>query len=245
MKLHLEVAYGINRQSRGSIDTSHELSENFVSLLNDFDPQAPAAANLGEALSKLIDQAMQRQFPTHPDFSEEPKGANLKKVDEEVQRATLDPNGRIEVDDHKRRPLLKGIAEPLKLGALHEDVFLLDQHWITHFNSKIAGAGSAITVGNLREWIDEPAAMGLSKQLQNVIILMYASRTNRTLYEHGVPIPGEVSYTKLDDGLELRTWQGPTESDWVRSIELAGSVFGLAPSGLCNATNVARLSSDV
>lgn len=245
MKLHLEVAYGINRQSRGSIDTSHELSENFVSLLNDFDPQAPAAANLGEALAKLLDQAMQRQFPSHPHFSEEPKGANLKKVDEEVQRATLEPNGRIEVDDRKRRPLLKGIAEPLKLGALHEDVFLLDQHWITHFNSKIAGAGSAITVGHLREWIDEPAAMGLSKQLQNSIILMFASRTNRTLYEHGVPIHGEVSYTKLDDGLELRTWQGPADSDWTRSIELAGSLFGLAPSGLCNATNVDRLSSDV
>lgn len=245
MKLHLEVAYGISRQSRGSIDTSHELTENFVSLLNDFDPQPPAAASLKEALSKLIDQAMQRQFPSHPHFSEEPKGANLKKIDEEVQRATLQPNGRIEVDDRKRRPLLKGIAEPLKLGILHESVFLLDQHWINHFNSKVAAAGPTITVGHLRRWIDEPAAMGLSKQMQNVIILMYASRTNRTLYEHGVPVNSEVSYTKLEDSLELRTWQGPSEADWSRSIELAGSLFGLVPSGLCNATNVTRLSSDV
>ncbi len=246
MKQHLETAYGIERQSRNSVDTSHELTEHFESLLPDFDPQPPAAANLSEALAKLIDQAMQRQFPSHPLFTEEPKGANLKKVYEEIERATQRRDGRIEVDDRKRRPLLKGIAEPLKLGELHEDVFLLSQHWKNHFGQLIAQTSGAVTVGQLRKWIDSEGAMGLPVQVQNVIILMFANQTNRTLYQHGTPVHTDASYTKLEDGLELRTWQGPSEDDWNRSIQYSNLIFlGKPPSSLCNANNVSKLSGDI
>jgi hypothetical protein len=245
VRQHLQAAYGIDRQSKGSVDTSHELHEHFRSLLPDFDPQPPAAANLAEALNKLLEQAMQRQFPAHPKFEAEPKGANLRKVCEEVLRATQARDGRIEVDDRSRRPLLRDIAQPLLLGDMHETVFLLGQHWKNHFNPRIIEAGGTPTVGQLRVWLDEPSPMGLPKEVQNVVILVYAQQTNRTFYEHGAPVKADVSLAKLPDHLELRTWVGPPEKDWTRAVELAGSVFGLAPSKLLNATNVSRLSSDV
>jgi hypothetical protein len=245
VKQHLEAAYGIDRQSRGSVDTSHELNDHFVSLVADFDPQPPAAANLSEAMEKLIDQALSRQFPSHPVFGSEPKGANLKKVYEEVLRATEVGDGRIEIDDKKRRPLLKGIAEPLKLGDMHETVFLLSQHWKNHFEPKIHEAGGVATVGNLREWMNDPNPMGLPKQVENVVILAFAAQTNRTLFEHGVPVKIDSTYTKLEDQLELRTWQGPPEEDWNIATSRASSVFGLAPSQLYSAANVGQLTADI
>ena len=245
VKQHLEAAYGIDRQSRGSVDTSHELNEHFVSLVPDFDPQPPAAANLSEAMQKLIDQALSRQFPAHPVFGSEPKGANLKKVHEEVQRATEVSDGRIEIDDKKRRPLLKGIAEPLKLGEMHETVFLLSQHWKNHFEPKIHEVGGVATVGQLRQWMNDPSPMGLPKQVENVVILAFAAQTNRTLYEHGVPVKMDSTYTKLEDQLELRTWQGPPEEDWNIATTRAASVFGLAPSQLYSAANVGQLTADI
>ena len=247
VKQHLEAAYGIDRQSRGSVDTSHELSEHFVSLLSDFDPQPPAAADLAEAMDKLIDQALSRQFPAHPVFGSEPKGANLKKVFEEVIRATQvsDDVKRIEVDDKKRRPLLKGIAEPLKLGEMHETVFLLSQHWKNHFEPKIHEVGGVATVEQLRDWINEPSPMGLPKQVENVVILSFAAQTNRTLYEHGVPVKTEATYSKLEDQLELRTWQGPPEEDWNIATARSASIFGLTPSRLYSAGNVGQLTADI
>lgn len=245
VRQHIEAAYGIDRQSKGSIDTSHELHEHFDSLLNDFDPQPPAAANLAEALEKLLDQAMQRQFPAHPEFESPPKGANLRKVYEEVCRATQARDGRIEVDDRPRRPLLRDIAQPLQLGEMHETVFLLGQHWKNHFNPKVVEAGGTATVGQLRRWIDEPNPMGLPKDVQNTVMLVYAQQTNRTFYEHGAPVKGEVSLTKLPDHLELRTWVGPPDEQWKKAVDLAGSIFGLTPSKLLNASNVSKLADDL
>lgn len=245
VRQHIEAAYGIDRQSKGSVDTAHELHEHFDSLLPDFDPQPPAAANLAEALGKLLDQALQRQFPAHPKFEATPKGANLRKVFEEVCRATQARDGRIEVDDRPRRPLLRAIAQPLQLGEMHETVFLLSQHWKNHFNPKVVQAGGMVTVGQLRRWLDEPDPMGLPKGVQNVVILVYAEQTNRTFYEHGAALKDEVSVTKLPDHLELRTWVGPPDEQWKQAVDVAGSVFGLAPSKLLNASNVATLAADL
>jgi len=50
------------------------------------------------------------------------KGANLKKVYEEVHRATQGEE-RIEVEK-TLRPLLRAIANPLLLGEMHETVFM-------------------------------------------------------------------------------------------------------------------------
>jgi len=238
---HLEVAYGIDRQSAGSVDTSHELSEHFESLLPGFDPQPPVAANLADAMQHLLEQALERQFPAHPKFEAPPKGANLRKVYEQVRRATQVEDGRIEVDK-PLRPWLRAIANPLLLGEMHETHFVLGQHWKNHFNRKAAEAGGAVTVGQLRKWTDEPQPMGLPKQVQNLVILIYAEQTNRTSYAHGAPT--DATLTSMPDHLELRTWVGPPEDQWKVAIERAGSIFGLAPSPLLNATNVSALATD-
>lgn len=238
---HLEVAYGIDRQSSDSVDTSHELSEHFESLLPGFDPQPPVGANLGDAMQHLLEQALEHQFPAHPKFEAPPKGANLRKVHDEVCKATQVEDGRIEVD-RSLRPQLRAIANPLQLGEMHETVFLLGQHWRNHFNPKVAEAGGTATVAELRKWIDQPRPMGLPKQVQNLVILTYAEQTNRTFYLHGAP--SEATLNSMADQLELKEWIGPAKAQWELAVQGAGSIFGLTPSPLLNAANVASLAAD-
>ena len=240
---HLAVAYGIDRQSKDSVDSSHELSEHFQSLWSGFDPQPPVGANLKDAMLHLLEQALEHQFPAHPKFEAPPKGANLRKVYEEVHKATEVADGRLEVEK-PLRPLLRAIANPLLLGEMHETVFLLGQHWKNHFNPKVAEAGGTATVGQLRHWINLPRAMGLPKAVENLVILLYAEQTNRTFYLHGAPT--EASSTTLQDQLELRTWVGPPEAEWKAAVQRAASIFGAKQTSLLlNAANVTALAGEV
>ncbi len=240
---HLEAAYGIDRQTDDSVDTSHELSEHFESLLPGFDPQPPVGANLADAMQHLLDQALEHQFPAHPKFEASPKGATLRKVYEEIRRATQAENYRIDDVAKPIRPLIRAIASPLELGEVHENVFILSTHWKNHFDPKVAEAGGTATVGELRKWMDQPKAKGLPKAVQNLVILIYAEQTNRTFYIHGAP--GEATLNSISDQLELRTWVGPAESEWKLAVERAGSIFGLTSSPLLNAANVDTLAEGI
>ena len=240
---HLEVAYGIDRSSTDSVDTSHELNDHFESLFLGFDPQPPVGANLAQAMQHLLEQALAHQFPAHPHFVAAPKGARLKKVYEEIRRATQAENYRIDDVPKPIRPDIQAIASPLKLGDVHDNVFILSTHWKDHFDPKVAEVGGVPTVGQLRKWMDEPKPTGLPKIVQNCVILIYAEQTNRTFYLHGAP--AEATLNTMPDQLELRTWVGPDEQDWRQAQEVAGHVFGLTSSPLLNSTNVEELAKRV
>lgn len=241
---HLEVAFGVDRQTTDSVDTSHELTEHFQSLWHGFDPQPPVGPNLRGAMQNLLDQALEHQFPAHPRFEAPPKGANLQKVYQEASRATQAPNGRIDDVDKKVRPLLQAIAVPLLLGAVHENVFLLSEHWKNHLNPRVIECGGTPNVGQLRHWMNLPRAMGLPKPVENLLILVFAEQTNRTFYLHGAP--ADATLTNMPDLLELRTWVGPPEVQWKLALQLAGSIFGAKQnSPLLNASNVANLAAEV
>lgn len=94
----------------------------------------PMAVDLKDALEKIIGQLLSWQFPAHPDFEEEIKSSQIKKVCAEVLRATQVRDGRIIVAK-ELRPLLRQIADPIKLGEMTEgDAFLLGHHWRLHFD---------------------------------------------------------------------------------------------------------------
>ena len=242
---YLEGAYqAINPiQIQGSLDTAHELSvsEHFQTLDPAFELQPPVGANLQQAFQHLLGQALKQQFPAHPAFEDETNlgPATLKRVLAELERAAQKPDGRIAVDQPKRREM-RQIANPLKLGEMHETHFLLGQHWRTHFLRKQAEQGGAMTVGKMRRWLDEPVPMGLlPKEVQNLIILVFALQTNRSFFLHGGPM--QPSLENVLDELELREQRLPSQATWEKARERAAAVFGVTSSPLLNASNVAKL----
>jgi hypothetical protein len=246
VRLHLEAAYGLNAQLPGSLDTTQELEphEQFQSLKNGFDPRPPAAANLRGALEGLLDQALADDYPAHPQFGAEVRKRNLEKVYEVVSQAARREDGRVEVEK-PLRPLVRQIANPLLLGELGPDAthFVLGQHWKNHFTRKAAQTGSALTVGQLRQWIDDPRPMGLLKDAASLVILAFAEQTNHSFFLHGGPF--DATLTNLTDSLELRQWTGPMEASWQVAVQRAAGILGVAVSPLLKAGNVSALSVQV
>ena len=76
------------------------------------------------------------------------------------------------------------------LDATH---FVLGQHWKNHFTKKVAETGGAIEVRQLRKWIDEPKPMGLPKEAENLVILIFAEQTNRSFFLHGSPFEATLA----------------------------------------------------
>ena len=245
---HLDAAYGLEALSPNSLDTTHplELNERFVSLYPGFDLQPPVAARLEGAMLNLLEQALIFDFPAAPIFPIDEgktiKLNDLEKVYQILNAAALASDHRVPVEKPSRL-LLRQIANPLRLAEMGHDAthLVLDQHWKTNFIRK--SEGGPITVSQLREWIDQPKAMGLPKEVQNLIILTFAAQTNRTFFRHNTPV--EPTLKEIWSECELREQKLPDELQWQTAVERADSIFGVQISPLRKANNVADIESKV
>ena len=225
----IRQAYGVERAAPETIDQSHGIEDRIQPLRPGFTAQIPIGASLQDALAGLVQQLFDHQYPRHPRIETAYKLRDLRVVLEEVLRAVAQPDGRIEVPSDRRR-LMRQIATPLELGQQYEAPFVLGTRWKDHLDRAISAAlqvgQDRVTVGDLRRWIDEPEALGLPRDLQSLVILVYAAQSGRVLRQHGGPADPAVD--KVDDDLELVTPVLPDESAWRAAVQRAGSVLGLA-----------------
>jgi hypothetical protein len=202
-------------------------------------------ANLGEALEHLLDQALSHQFPKHPKFGQEIKvGKDLRQVLDICAEAARTTDGRVFVEDKGVRQKLRNICNPLDLGTMSETHFVLGTFWKNQFNRLLSASGQPHpTVADLRRWIDNPDERGLPREIQNLLVLVYADQTNRSFIRYGGNYPPTLD--DMPPELELVEQQLPDVKDWERAILLVGDVFGDAISPLLNASNLANLASKV
>ena len=255
LSIALEHAFGIRAGSDPLIDETLSLegAEHFQSLEPRLTLKPPVASNLRDALARLFDQALAAQFPGHPLFAEETKfgKAALTRALQFFEQATQQSQGRLEIPKESRKELTQ-ILNPLKVATMYETHLVVDEHWKDHFLRREAAlsiaaattSGGTTTVGRLRTWIDEPQAMGLPKELENLIILAFATQTNRTFRRYGGPFAATLD--SLPDELELYTQPLPPRSDWEAVCLRVPKIFGLTMiSALATASNVAKLANDI
>ena len=247
MVAHLQAVYSAGSGLANSADAAYRLepNEQFQCLDETGEIQPPVAANFKQALTSLLNQALQKQFPAHPMFDEDAnlRPAALGRVLEEVTRAIQTPDGRIIVEQSKRREL-RQIANPLKLGEMTtESAFVLGHHWKNHFDRKEAQHGRPLTVAKLREWMDEPQRWGLQRDLQNLVLIFFATHAQMNFHLHGRLMEPEI--TDLPDEAELQTQRLPSQNDWDEASRRAATIFGLAAPPLLNAVNTAKLATDI
>ena len=117
------------------------------------------------------------------------------------------------------------MIEPLQLGEMGQAHVVPGEYWKQLFERLEATVTGALTVGQLRRWMDEPRPRGLPLELQDLIVLVFAQQTNRGLLHHGGPAPSEIG--KLKDDMVLVAQRLPGETEWKRVLEMALKVFGL------------------
>ena len=242
VKGYLDAAYGLG-SDRHALDSAFSLGvdEQIISLETGFQPDIPAAANLRQAVEQILDRALASQFPGHPQFDPDakPTGATVRRVLQELERAAQAPEGRVAIEAGLRKEL-KQIIEPLKLATTGETHMVLGNHWKIHFNQREAQHGGIVTVGRLRQWINEPQPMGLSEDLLDLIVLTYARQADRFFILHSAQMPAELG--KLRPEMEVREQKLPGEDDWRIAMERSQALFGMAVGQVRNANNVNRMS---
>jgi hypothetical protein len=151
------------------------------------------------------------------------------------------------VEDKTVRQKLIHIVNPLELGTIENTEkthFVLENYWKNHFNKMLHQSGQQNPqVGEMRRWTDSPEERGLPKEIQNLLILVYADQTNRSFRHthHG----GNYTPT-LDDlpnELELIEQTLPDSTDWQEAITRTANIFGHGISKLLNASNLATLTA--
>src|SRR5690606_8826444 len=171
-------------------------------------------------------------------------GKDLRQVLEVCQEAARNPDGRVFVEDKGVRLKLRNICNPLELGQMSETHFVLDGFWKNHFNRLLAQSGQPHpTAADLRRWTDQPDERGLQKEVQNLLIVVYADQTNRSFVRYG------SNYTPgLDDlpnELELQEQTLPDLQDWNAAVTRTADVLGHTISKLLNASNLTTLAAKV
>lgn len=245
IKDYLMGAYGAADALPNSIDDSGSLETQLVSLEQGFTPSLPVGSDLGKAFDNLLTQALNFQYPEHPEFENEVKLADVGKVFEQLRRAIHASNGRIDIDG-PLRPLMRSIAQPLKLGEMHERHFIFKDDWPMHLSRTLAQdeqAGDPVTVKRLRAAIDVPNPKGLAHIVQNLLIMTFAEHGQYafTLYGGGV----EVVLKDIRDDLVLVKQDLAEPKVWNAGVDNAGAVFGVTVNALRTANHQSALQKDV
>lgn len=242
----IHMAYGILEGGDKFLDESNtlEAAEQYRSLDPRVTLQPPVAATLGDALMKLLDQALRQQFPAHPKFDQDIRltPSAVQRVLEVFTEACRTAEPSLLVDTRNRKDMAQ-IANPLKLGEMGEQRFQVGEFWRSHFNRESARDPGTITVAKLRRWIDQPEARGLPEILQDLIILAWAEQTNKTFRYMGGPETGRPG--QLKDAMELLDVALPDEKSWQDATQRSRAIFGVETSPLLNPANVGSLSEKV
>src|ERR1019366_6999235 len=98
--------------------------------------------------------------------------ALVKRALEEIRNALGAAELRVLINKDTRK-LLRPLLEPLELAHVGDQWLLVERTWMDHFERCESQHPGAVSVRNLRQWIDQPRAKGLAVALQNLIINTY------------------------------------------------------------------------
>jgi hypothetical protein len=248
----LRQAYDVMTAEPGVLDPSYQLepSDQFRCLEGSLDLRPPVAATLSDALKAILAQALEHEFPGHPDFREDEiriTDGLVKSAFEKMSEALASPELRTLIDRETRKKL-RPLLEPLALAHVGDQWLLVERDWMDHFDRCEAQHSGPITVRDLRRWIDwkapgQPKPKGLPVSLQNLIIHTYCLQSNRLLVQQGLTLP--ANYSPLRDEASVEKQELPDQQTWTKAVERAGKVFGVTGSPMASAQNMTKVAAEV
>jgi hypothetical protein len=225
LKEALRRAYGV--LSPDDADLGALASEQVLTLARIPEPRLLVGQDMKAAFHRLVFHVLDHRFPGHPDFDSNGTGRELRPTELDtvagaVELAARDKVGRLEVP-RGDVATLKKIANPLKLGVMHEQAFVLLHEWPDLIDRKAAGLPQ-VTVAQIRRWINDEQR-GLPALVQNLVIVCYSIQANKEWLrgERPVPAPGKVE--AVTDDLALRSQELPAEAEFDEASRRAHGIF--------------------
>ncbi len=229
----LRQAYGLAQKQPADVSTGYD--DHLLTLHPDLRPTLALAAPMREALHHLAGQMLAEQYPDHPDFDPDRNDAIVRPADartvlDYVRKAVESQEGRVEVE-RAHRAVMRRVANPLRLGEMHEAHFVLGRHWVQHFHQRAAqeGISGDLKVSDLERWLDEPSPQGLEPLVAHLVIASFAEQTDRTWVEYGTMLRQPPELTAIKAHLALREQPLPDEETWQAARQRAMDIFGANP----------------
>lgn len=244
----LRMAYGVMNPEPGILDESLRLEKDqqFQSLDATIPVRPPAAADLRAALDSLIEQGLDGQYPAHPKFSKDElrlTAGLVQQAFDKIREALEAPDSRVAIDRELRKKL-RPLLDPLELAHVGEQFLAVKTVWFDRFDPREAQLPTrAATVGQVRQWMNEPNPIGLPDSLENLVILTYARQANRMLTLQGIQAP--ESLTSLRDDIVLERQKLPEQKAWDQACERASHFFGVTVPALPTLANLQKLHDQV
>jgi hypothetical protein len=248
MRRALRMAYGVMNAEAGMLDEGLRLEkeQQFQSLDASIVVRAPAAADLKTALDSLIVQGLDGQYPAHPKFNNNDFRWSTNFVQQaydKIVEALTSPDERVVVDrDFVRK--YRVLLEPLELARVGEQFMQVEKIWFHRFDPREEQLPTkSATVGQLRQFINEPSPMGLPAPLENLIILTYARQANRMLTLQGMQVA--ESLTGLRDDIVLERQMLPDQRAMELTCTRASDIFGVTIPVLPSLANLQKMHDQV
>jgi hypothetical protein len=240
----LRRAYGVI--SATDDDLGPRAAEQVLTLARDLVLRIQGGQGMRTAFDGCCSQLLTHRFPSHPDFDPNGRGVALKPNELDVvlgvvEHAAQDKVGRWEVPRHDIATLKK-IANPLRIGIMHESAFVLSREWPDLLTRK-AGPASEAAVGRLRGWIGEEQP-GLPEQVQNLLIACYAVQADKAWLRAGRPAE-QPKIDKFPDDLALRSQELPTQEEFDTASARAAGIFGIQLQPVRTARSVHSLADAI
>ena len=245
----LRAAYGITKADPSDIDiTNYGTFSNFATLDDALTPQPPVGATLKDALKHLIDQMLSSQFPAHPKFESpesEVRRGDLNLALAHVAQAMARPDGRVDPVEQAKRPPLRRVANPLKVGECYESHYVFTAATFGWRNQLVQWAAaeklSTIPVSRAREWF---APYGMPVDMQNLILCSWALLDDKQWSKGGAPVT-VASVEQVSNDLEMREPVLPPEELWPIAVRRSAQLLGVTVAPLRSASNLAALAAGV
>ena len=138
---------------------------------------------------------------------------------------------------------MKKIANPLKIGIMHESAFVLSREWPDLLTRKAGSAPPRSPSRSCASWIGDEQP-GLPEQVQNLLIACYAIQADKAWLRAGRPAePPKLD--KIPDDMVLRSQELPTEEEFDTASARAAGIFRIQRQPVRTARSVHALADAI
>lgn len=246
VKRCLSDAYGLTIGGQSShLDASRAVDEHILPLLDDLEIRSVLAGNMRDGMKQIVDAVLAKRYPHHPRFDGPVNPTRLQRVRELLERLLEARDRRLTLEKGERSDL-RAYADPLGLTETGDVATVLHDRPLQEIEQARQQRGlDTPTVKDVRGWLDPAGTRGLLLEVQDLLVLTWATWSGRTLQRGGRAAP-PVRLGQLPDDLELVRPELPPQSQWVEALGRAGQLFGVAPGGnALTARNLSLLSEQV
>ena len=243
----LSRAYGLTTPIAGdnALDGSRSVDEHFHSLLPGHVVRGVIAANLTDALTRLVEELVMARYPHAPKFGEPVTSAKLERLRTTVEKLLEAPGQGLPILPAERKEL-HNIGDALGILQTGESRTNLQTEAFQKMDAERLRKGEERpTVRDARMYADPNDKRGLQPDASDLLVWSYCVWSGRTLRKDDRSVEAPT-LGKFADDWELVRPELPSADEWTKAITNAGHLFGITPLGrFLSARNVSAFESQI